>query len=523
MEEFINTSGFGQAEILVCNRRGGAMLEFLYSFKELKCTWRLKICSFAILPILILIALLPMAYAAQSDIVIGPQYIDRDGSLAVVLERTMDVALVKSDIQLKIDGRIVGTADRLLPFKDSGEPMAIALCIDVSGSMRGGPLLEIQQALNFLVTSARKVDRFALVSFADDTRVEASFDKSRNNLLSSIRALAPRGRLSRIQEALNNTIMLFERSDLPARRRIFIISDGKDEGSRDDIDATILNFQRKAIVIDAVGRGKIDQLGRSLQLLTDGTGGQFEHAIPERLSVKDALQRIYAHLLEARSLVAYFDYPRDPSGVRSADGYLIFDQNGQAPMHLVSPVPVPRSKSSILRYWPIFLMLFLVIALTAFLVVRSLRGESQSAIADDAEEIEESPPLADTLVEETPEVHEFTRIAGYFFPPPEKKRPTAVLMGIDGTMRGRRVAIDRSPFHIGASDSNDLCIDNDDYVSREHAYIQYQQGSLFIFDCGSSNATYVNRQKVADAGVVLNLGDNIRLGQSVFEIMKGSA
>jgi hypothetical protein len=493
----------------------------------MKIGWRLMMGRLSIQLWLMMVMLLPMAHAQQDNIKIGPQYIDRDGSLGVVIERTMDIALSKSGIELMIDGRIIGTADRLRPFKESQKSMAIVLCIDVSGSMRGGPIREIQRALNFLATSARKKDRFALVSFADDSRIESSFDDSRKQLIEKIRAISTRGRLSRIHEALNNTTKLFERSDLPLRRRVLIVSDGKDEGSRDDIDATIINFQRNGIVVDAVGRGKIGQLGQILQLLTNGTGGQFEHALPTRLSVKDAIVRIYAHLLEARSLVAYFDYPRDPSGVRSTNAYIILDRNEQQRLRLASPVPAPKPESSILRYWPILLLALLFVTLITVLLIsyrrrdKSEPGKPSTEHVKKHDDVDTTTPSA-VATHQSPPIRDATQVAGYYFPAPEKDHPAAVLMGIDGAVRGRRVAIDRSPFYIGASESNDLCIENDDYISSEHAYLQYQQGSLFIFDCGSSNATYVEQQKVDDTGVVLNLGNRIRLGQSVFEIMKGS-
>ena len=56
--------------------------------------------------------------------------------------------------------------------------------------------------------------------------------------------------------------------------------------------------------------------------------------------------------------------------------------------------------------------------------------------------------------------------------------------------------------------------------SGEHAYLSYQQGSLFLFDAGSRNGTFINEQQVTGTPHVVRQGDRIRLGESTFEVLK---
>lgn len=83
---------------------------------------------------------------------------------------------------------------------------------------------------------------------------------------------------------------------------------------------------------------------------------------------------------------------------------------------------------------------------------------------------------------------------------------------------GQRFPIDKEHFRLGSDAGNELCIKGDDYVSGNHAYLSYQQGSLFLFDEGSRNGTFLNEQQVTGTPNVVRQGDRIRLGASVFEV-----
>lgn len=67
---------------------------------------------------------------------------------------------------------------------------------------------------------------------------------------------------------------------------------------------------------------------------------------------------------------------------------------------------------------------------------------------------------------------------------------------------------------IGRSSDNDLIL-RDPFVSKKHLIITKDEDQYFIEDTGSSNGTYVNKQRLVDA-VKLNNGDIIGIGDLEF-------
>jgi pSer/pThr/pTyr-binding forkhead associated (FHA) protein len=55
-------------------------------------------------------------------------------------------------------------------------------------------------------------------------------------------------------------------------------------------------------------------------------------------------------------------------------------------------------------------------------------------------------------------------------------------------------------------------------VSSKHAHLRYEEGSLFIFDDGSLNGTFVNQERVGNVARPIRPGDRIQIGKTVFEV-----
>jgi hypothetical protein len=105
---------------------------------------------------------------------------------------------------------------------------------------------------------------------------------------------------------------------------------------------------------------------------------------------------------------------------------------------------------------------------------------------------------------------------------PAKAHPTkSSLFCIAGPLLNRRFSIEKEAFFIGANAQNDLCISNDEYVSGNHAYLKYDNGKLFIIDQGSRNGTFINGQRICDAAWLLNPGNQIQIGSTIFELSEG--
>lgn len=85
---------------------------------------------------------------------------------------------------------------------------------------------------------------------------------------------------------------------------------------------------------------------------------------------------------------------------------------------------------------------------------------------------------------------------------------------------GKQFKISEFPSCIGKGSAADCIVDGDESVSRQHACIHENGSSGFVIeDMGSTNKTYVNgNQLESEELVVLNDGDEIKMGSSVFEV-----
>lgn len=78
-----------------------------------------------------------------------------------------------------------------------------------------------------------------------------------------------------------------------------------------------------------------------------------------------------------------------------------------------------------------------------------------------------------------------------------------------GPRTGERVKLEKDRVTFGRSKTCD-CVLTHPTVSREHFYVERNNGKLFLVDQGGENGTYVNGERVS--WVELKEGDNIRAG-----------
>lgn len=85
-----------------------------------------------------------------------------------------------------------------------------------------------------------------------------------------------------------------------------------------------------------------------------------------------------------------------------------------------------------------------------------------------------------------------------------------------GALAGTRIALDGRPIMLGRADDSTLVLD-DDYASTRHARISQQGDDWYVEDLGSTNGTYLDRNKVAGPTRVPP-GTPIRIGKTVIEL-----
>jgi pSer/pThr/pTyr-binding forkhead associated (FHA) protein len=87
-----------------------------------------------------------------------------------------------------------------------------------------------------------------------------------------------------------------------------------------------------------------------------------------------------------------------------------------------------------------------------------------------------------------------------------------------GGLAGTSVGLTDQQITIGRADDATLVLD-DDYASTRHARLFPQDGQWVVEDLGSTNGTYLDRQKVTQPTPV-PIGVPIRIGKTVLELRK---
>lgn len=92
------------------------------------------------------------------------------------------------------------------------------------------------------------------------------------------------------------------------------------------------------------------------------------------------------------------------------------------------------------------------------------------------------------------------------------------LVVTEGPLRGTTLPLATSAILIGRAPSCTLVLD-DDYSSSRHARVYPEGAQWFVEDLGSTNGTYVDRQRV-DGPTAVRTGSQIRVGQSTLELQR---
>jgi hypothetical protein len=92
------------------------------------------------------------------------------------------------------------------------------------------------------------------------------------------------------------------------------------------------------------------------------------------------------------------------------------------------------------------------------------------------------------------------------------------LVVTEGSLKGASVNLTEQQILLGRANDATLVI-NDDYASSRHARIFPQDGQWILEDLGSTNGTYLDRQKVTRPMPVA-VGVPIRIGKTVLELRR---
>ncbi len=197
-------------------------------------------------------------------------------------------------------------ADFILQTVPVSEPLAIALVVDVSGSMQGEPLAQAQQALLAFLGNLGSEDAVALISFNSQVSRLQNFTTDRQALSDAVNGLRANG-----DTAFNDAIRfgVEQVAGQPfGRRAVVLLTDGRDTASKGTLDQAIGRAGVLNIPVYVVGLQSLEFDAAPLERVAQETGAVYLLA-PEA----GALQDLYARLnrqLQGQYEVIY----RSPGG-----------------------------------------------------------------------------------------------------------------------------------------------------------------------------------------------------------------
>lgn len=170
------------------------------------------------------------------------------------------------------------------------EPLAIALVVDTSGSMRGEPLVQAAEALRTFVDSMGPSDVAALIAFNSRYELVQPFTADKETLAAAVDTLQAGGETA-LYDAVRYALETVSAQPV-GRRAVIVLSDGRDTASGANLDEVIARAALRNIPVYTLGLQQSQDFdAATLERLAQETG-----AVNLLTSEAAALRDLYAQL-----------------------------------------------------------------------------------------------------------------------------------------------------------------------------------------------------------------------------------
>jgi VWFA-related protein len=186
--------------------------------------------------------------------------------------------LTRNDIRIEEDDK----EQTITNFtRESDVPLAIALLIDTSTSIRDKLKVEQEAAIDFFHTTIRRrLDKATLLSFDSTIDLLQPFTDNPDELTKAVRKLKPGGG-TKMFDAIQLACQEQLKKESGKRRVLVLISDGDDNMSFETLDSTLEAAQRADVSIYAISTNTSGFFGmaspkndKMLKRLAEATGGR---------------------------------------------------------------------------------------------------------------------------------------------------------------------------------------------------------------------------------------------------------
>lgn len=266
-----------------------------------------------------------------------------DGSGKLMTDLSPDAVQARGPKPTKVTG--------LRPMNDA-DGVAYILMLDASASaISGSP--QVQSALKHWIDTLGDADRVAVIAFGDEVKVKQEFTNDKSALASAVQVTSSDGHTAFFDAVNKAADLAFRRGkDLPARRVIIAVSDGRDDEptsglNEDSVRATLGKTGVQLFAIDA-GDTRRRACSNFLIALATGTGGQCVRLTGnDAQAAIDEIQATIKHVLvldaECPACVVSETYPYQVmAGVEpQAQQSPLHDVTMEAPPRPPPPPPLP--------------------------------------------------------------------------------------------------------------------------------------------------------------------------------------
>ena len=219
-----------------------------------------------------------------------------------------------------------GVQQPITSFRHEDIPVAMAIVIDNSGSMREKREKVNQAALN-LVRSSNAQDEVIIVNFNDEEFLDQDFTSDIGKMKEALEKYDARGGTA-LYDAIDAAADHLKRNARRDKKVIFVVTDGEDNASRDTLEQAVQSLQQDGgptvYAIGLLGGEKERRARRALQILAQKTGGIA--FFPKTLDQVDQISKTVAHDIRNQYYLGY-----KPALGKTAGGYRTVRVDARAP------------------------------------------------------------------------------------------------------------------------------------------------------------------------------------------------
>src|ERR1700751_3315166 len=211
-----------------------------------------------------------------------------------------------------------GRPQNIISFRREDIPVAMAIVIDNSGSMREKRDKVNKAAIN-LVKSSNPQDEVFIVNFNDEYYLDQDFTADISKMREALEKVDTRGGTALYDAVVASAGHLKKNAKLE-KRVLFVVTDGEDNESQETLEQAIRRLQEEngptVYAIGLLGEEKARRARRALETIGLSTGGIA--FLPRPLDEVDEISRTGAHDIRNQYSLGY-----KPSTPKSMGGYRV--------------------------------------------------------------------------------------------------------------------------------------------------------------------------------------------------------